>query len=589
MENIELLVDLSFAMGAALLGGFVAHLLKQPVILGYLVAGILIGPYTPGPVTSIDRVQTLANLGVALLMFALGTEFSMEALQRVRRVAVLGGGIQLVLTIVLGTLIGLSFGHPLSSAIFLGGVISIASSILILKLLIARGDLESIAGRAALGTGIVQDMATVAMIIVLPALGGGIGIELLTNVGGAILSGGLFLVLAYLLGTRLVPPLLAAVARFGSRELFLLTIFAIAVGMSVLGHVAGISFALGAFMGGLVVAESEFSSEVLDEIIPIRDLFSTLFFVSIGMLMDPAFLGTHLLEISVLVAAILVGKFAITYGVVRLMGYSSGNARRVGLLLAQIGEFSFVLAGVGLAREAISEELYGLILAAALVTLILNPLIVNNAERLGAPLGKIASFVGRRLPGLPSRAPREVAPAPGEAEQLENLKRHVIVCGYGRVGREVARALIRRGFHFVIVDYNPVRIEEARREGCLAIQGDATNPTTQARAGLPLARMLVVALPDLASAELVTRAARALNPRLEILTRTNDARAIPRLKAAGATEVIQPEFEAGMEMVRQALRKYGVSSLETQSILSGRRQEHYTGQREVAPLEEPWA
>src|SRR4051812_35162026 len=399
MENIELLVDLSFAMGAALLGGFVAHLLKQPVILGYLVAGIVIGPFTPGPVSSVERVQTLANLGVALLMFALGTEFSIEALQRVRRVAVLGGSIQILAAIALGTLIGLFFGYPLTSAIFLGGVISIASSILILKLLLAKGDVDSIVGRVALGTGIVQDIATIALIIILPALSGGIGIELLSSVGSALLWGGGFLALSFLLGTRLVPPLLGAVARLGSRELFLLTIVAIAVGMSVLGHLAGISFALGAFMGGLVVSESEFSHEVLDEIIPVRDLFSTLFFVSIGMLLDPGFVSSHLLEISILVLAIIAGKFVIGFAVVRLLGYDSDISQRVALLLAQIGEFSFVLAGVGLVSHAISEELYNLILAAALVTLILNPLIVNNVGRLAAPFVRLAAIVGGRLSG----------------------------------------------------------------------------------------------------------------------------------------------------------------------------------------------
>ncbi|MDQ3931120.1 MAG: cation:proton antiporter [Chloroflexota bacterium] len=592
MESIDLLVDLAFAMGAALLGGFVAHLLKQPVILGYLVAGVLVGPYTPGPTSSVERVETLANFGVALLMFALGTEFSLEALQRVRKVAVFGGAIQLALTITLGTVLGVAFGYSLPGSIFLGGIISISSSILMLKLLAAQGEVESIVGRVALGTSIVQDLATVAMIIILPALSGAVGVELVASAGLAMLQGGAFLAIAYVLGSRLVPALLAAVARLGSRELFLLTIVAIAVGMAVLGQVVGISFALGAFVGGIVVSESEFSQHVLDEITPVRDIFATLFFVSIGMLMNPAFLLSHGLEIALLVIAILAGKFAISSVVVALFGYSVPSAARIGLLLAQIGEFSFVLAGVGLARGAISDELYGIILAAALLTLALNPLLVNNTGLLvrfvGGLLRALTAMLrrggsrpaGGQAAGAAEAYPYLQAQAAGSAGVFDgpvDLKNHVIICGYGRVGHELARALDHRGFGFVVIDYNPDRVGEARRDGYVAVQGDATNAPVLVRAGIMSARMVAAVLPDLLSAEQVIRVGKALNPKVRVFARTADARAIPHLKAAGANQVIQPEFEAGLELVRAALRTYGVSSMETQAILGGRRREHYEG------------
>lgn len=582
MENIELLVDLAFAMGAALLGGFIAHLLRQPAILGYLLAGVAIGPYTPGPVTSVERVQTLANLGVALLMFALGTEFSLETLQKVRRVAVVGGVLQIILVIALGTGVGLLLGFSVTHSIFLGGVISICSSILMLKLLIPRGEVESLAGRAALGTSIVQDLATVALIIILPSLAGEIGPQLLADAGIAMLSGGVFLAAAYLLGTRIVPVVLAKVTEIGSRELFLLTIVAIAVGMAVLGQVAGISFALGAFIGGLIVSESEFSSEVLDEIIPIRDIFSTLFFVSIGMLMEPTFLLSHSLEITLLVATILIGKFVIAGVLVRLLGYDTENALRVGLLLAQIGEFSFVLAGVGLARGAIDEELYGLILAAALVTLVLNPILVNSADRFIEPVSRWLERLAGRLPGV-SRGrgverEAQVRVVVADATQLADLRRHVVVCGFGRVGREVARVLEDRPFPFVIIEYNPGRVAQARSLGYLAIQGDATDPPTLERARIAGAYILVVAVPDLASAELIVRNGRALSKRTYIIARSTDTRAIPHLKRAGADQVLQPEFETGLEIIRQVWRKYGVSSIETQSMLGGQRRRHYSGE-----------
>lgn len=590
MENIELIVDLALTLGAALIGGFIAQLLRQPVILGYLLAGIAVGPYTPGFVTNVERVQTLANVGVTLLMFALGVEFSLEALRRVRRVAVYGGMLQIVLTITFGASIGTLLGYSLSSSIFLGGIVAISSSILMLKLLLAHDEVESLSGRVSLGIGIVQDLAMVPLIILLPALGAGLNFESLTGALLALLKGGGFLVVAYFLGTRLVPPLLATVARAGSRELFLLCIVAIAAGTAMLGQLVGISFALGAFVAGLVVSESDFSTEVVDEIVPVRDIFATLFFVSIGMLMDPGYLFSQALQVGLLVASILVGKFLIAAAIVKMFGYPAATATRSGLLLAQIGEFSFVLAGVGLARNAIDESLYNLVLASALVTLVLNPTVVNSADRItgliGRSLAAVARFVPPRL-----RVPWLFNPAgtveiPDYDQRLAALKRHVIICGYGRVGQEIARALQRRGFAFVVIDFSPARVEDAREEGCLAIQGDSTIPAVLERAGVSAARMVAVTLPDLPSAEQVVRIVKGSNPKVMVLARTHDARTIPYLKAAGADEVIQPEFEAGLEMVRQALRSYGVSSLETQSIMGGRRQEHYSNPQSRGSSEE---
>jgi CPA2 family monovalent cation:H+ antiporter-2 len=587
MENIDLLLDLALAMGAAILGGFVAHRLRQPTILGYLLAGVLIGPYTAGPVASIERVQTLANFGVALLMFALGTEFSLGALGRVRRVAVGGGITQILLCIALGTGLGLVLGFSVSASVFLGGIIAISSSIFILKILMSRDEVESIWGRITIGIGIVQDISMLALIVILPSLGEGVGLDLAASAGLAVLRGALILVVAYLVGTRIVPPLLARVARLGSRELFLLTVVAIAAGAAVLGHLVGISFALGAFVGGLITSESEFSHHVLDEIIPLREVFATVFFVSIGMLMNPAFLWEHMGEIALMVAVIVIGKFAITYAAVRALGYEGEAPLRVGLLVAQIGEFSFVLASVGLEHGTIDDNLYRLVLSSALVSLVLNPLLVNNASR----IGRLAEWAIKPLRSLRG-AEAEVGLVQGDDIGIDShsvqvairdphptveLRRHVIVCGYGRVGQEIARALRRRGFPCVVIDYNQARVEIAREDGCMAMQGDATHPAVLERAAIKASRMVAVTLPDLPSALQIVQTARQLNPRVRVMARTHDSRSIAHLKAAGAHEVVQPEFEAGLEMVRQALRSYGVSSLETQSIVGGRRQEHYAG------------
>jgi monovalent cation:H+ antiporter-2, CPA2 family len=592
MEDVGLLIDLSYAMGAALLGGALVHILRQPAILGFLLAGIIIGPYTTGLVR-IENVQTLANLGVALLMFALGTEFSLEGLRRVRRVAVGGGLIQIAFMIALGTLVGLALGYPFGSSLFLGGVIAISSSVLMLKLLMARGETDSLWGRAALGTGIVQDLAMVALIIILPELAaGGAGLEQLADVGWALLKGLGFLLGAYFVGTRLIPFAFEWIARAGSRELFILAIVVVAAGMAALGALIGISFALGAFVAGLIVSESEYSTHVLDEIIPVRDIFATLFFVSVGMLIDFTFLVDHLGEIALLVVAILGGKFLVTAWSARLLGMSRLNALRVGLLLAQIGEFSFVLAGEGLHREVLDEGLYGTILASALLTLVINPLLFNNARYLGNAVRRILPGRGR-VPGAMAGwrffagSGDEAAQTTGaDARRIGELRRHVVVCGYGRVGHEVSRSLHRRDFPFVTIDYNPAKAQDAREEGYLLLEGDSTNPAVLERAGIERASLLVVTLPDLTSVEQIVRVGREMNRHMRILARAHDARAIPHLKAAGANEVIQPEFEAGMEMLRQALRSYGVSAMETQAITGNRRTEHYTTRTGGPPLGE---
>ncbi|MEO5952476.1 MAG: cation:proton antiporter [Chloroflexia bacterium] len=587
MENIDLLLDLALVMGAAILGGFAAHLFKQPAILGYLLAGVVIGPYTIGPVASVERVQTLANFGVALLMFALGTEFSLSALGKVRRVAVGGGIGQILLCMGLGTALGLTLGFSLTASIFLGGIISISSSIFILKILLSRDEVESIWGRITIGIGIVQDISMLALIVILPSLGSGVGWDLVGTAGFAVLRSALVLVVAYVIGTRVVPPVLARVARMGSRELFLLTIVAIAAGAAVLGQLVGISFALGAFVGGLITSESEFSHKVLDEIIPLREVFATLFFVSIGMLMDPTFLWEHLGQVSLMVGVIIIGKFAITYGLVRILGYEGEAPLRTGLLIAQIGEFSFVLASVGLEHGTIDDNLYKLVISSALVSLVLNPLLVNNASRMSRLAGVIAGPLKSLRRSKPAEgvgegelAGLDVHSAQSMSLNLQtpgDMKRHVIVAGYGRVGQEIARAIKRRGFPCVVIDYNPARVEIARQDGCVAIQGDSTHAGMLEQAGIANARMVAATLPDLPSVLQIVQVARQLNPRVRVLARTHDARSIRHLKDAGAHEVVQPEFEAGLEMLRQALRSYGVSSLETQSIVGGRRLEHYAG------------
>ena len=420
MEDYRLITDLVLALAAAFLGGAVAQRLGQPVILGYIVAGVLIGPNTPGLVADRDRVLTLANLGVAFLMFALGVEFSFSELTRVRRAALIGGGIQIPLTVALGAGAGLTIGWSWQAALLLGGAFAISSSIVALKLLLGRGEADSPQGRVGLGLGIVQDLSLVPMIALLPVLTGQQG-NLGLSLARSLVTAALALAAVTVLGTRLVPRVLYAVARTESRELFLVTVVLIALGTALASHEAGLSLALGAFLAGLVVSESEFDSQVLAEIIPLRDLFATLFFVSVGMLIEPAFVARHAVLVLGLVGTLVLGKLVITGGALLAAGVDHRTATLAALLLAQMGEFSFVLAGVGLADGVIARDQYGLILAVALGSILVAPALLR--------LGPALVAVAERLHGV--RAQEAAHAGPDLAE--DDLSRPVVLCGYGRV------------------------------------------------------------------------------------------------------------------------------------------------------------
>lgn len=562
MEDLRLVVDLVLALGAAFLGGMVAQRLGQPVLLGYILAGILIGPNTPGLVADRHSVLVLANLGVAFLMFALGVEFSFAELRRVQRAALLGGAIQIPLTIVLGTAVGLAIGWAPQAALLLGGAFAISSSIVALKLLLDRGEVESPQGRVALGLGVVQDLSLVPMLALLPVLAGdtaNIGIAVLRSLGAAALA----LAVVIFAGTRLVPWVLYRVAQTGSRELFLLTVVLIALGAALASQAAGLSFALGAFLAGLVVSESEFDSQVLAEVIPFRDLFSTLFFVSVGMLVDPDFLTAHFALVLAVVAVVVVGKLLIIGGALLTAGVAHNTATLAASLMAQMGEFSFVLAGVGLAAGLIADDQYGLILAVALGSILLAPFLHSVAPMLVAIAG--------HLPGVAAQEHDQAGP------ELHGplLSGHVVICGHGRVGAELGDALQRRGFAYMVVDLNPAIVRDLRKDHVQAVYGDAAAEAVLMRAGIERARILAIATPDLVAARAAISHAKRLNPRIRVITRATTGGAVSTLGEAGAGEVVQPEFEAGLEFVRQVLRWQGIAAREVEIILAGRRSRFY--------------
>jgi monovalent cation:H+ antiporter-2, CPA2 family len=564
VEDLGLIIDFVLALATALVGGTIARRLGQPPLIGYLLAGVVIGPHTPGVlIEDIGRVQVMAEMGVALLMFALGVEFDLRRLRPIRAVAILGGSIQMGLTILLGVGVGHLLGFDLLRGVFLGSLLALSSTVVALRALSDRGDLGAVYGRIALGILIVQDLAVVPMMVILPALADPAG-GLLQALAIALAQAALILILTIVLGVRAIPWLLERVAELRSRELFLLTIVTLALGMALLTNYFGLSIAFGAFLAGLIVSESDLSHQVLGEIVPFRDLFATLFFVSVGMLFNPAILLEHPIEVALLVLVTMIGKFAITTGAVLLFGYRLRVAAGTGFALMQVGEFSFVLAHLGVDRGAIPEEMYALILATALVTMALTPALLGLGPR------ALAALTRRITPDRPVGVPD----AKEESTSLD-LSGHVIICGYGRVGRELARALASRGFRYVVIEDAPHVTRDLKRDAVPCVVGDAGNPSVLEYAGIARARALAVTIPDPFAAERAVRHARSISPRLDIIARVHSEYERHWMLSAGASEVIRPEFEAALEFIRHTLRRYGVSATEVQAFLIARRASRY--------------
>jgi CPA2 family monovalent cation:H+ antiporter-2 len=564
MDELRLLVDLVLAVAAGLLGGLVAQRLGQPVILGYLAAGVAIGPFTPGPVGDIHNLSVLAEAGVALLMFALGAELSLAELRRVGRVAILGGAGQIVGSIILGLAAGPLLGLAPVQALFFGALTALSSTVVSIKLLLGRGELGSLHGRVTLGILIVQDLSLVPMMVILPALARPAD-RLAVELGWAAVTAVGLLAATVFVGTRLVPWILDRVAGTGSRELFLLCVVALALGTALGTQFFGLSLAFGAFLAGLVVSESDLSHQAVAEVLPLRDLFATLFFVSVGMLLDPGFVVRNVPAVLLVAGVVELGKLMLVTVLTRAFGYAGRTALLAGLALAQMGEFSFVLARLGVGQGLIDDYLYNLTLAGALVTIVASPVLLQMADPL---LGAL-----RRLP-LIGRGFDE-PPLAEAASDAHGLGQHTIICGFGRVGRELADALERRGFRYLVIEYDPRVAAEVRKRGVPVIYGDAGNPAVLDHANLAKAKVLAVTVPDLPTAVRAVGEARRVKEDIDIIARAPGGLGPDRLRAAGAAEVVRPEFEAGLEFVRHTLRRYGVPSTEVRAITERRRNEYY--------------
>ena len=528
--------DIIIIIVAGLLGALVAHRLKQPLMLGYILAGVLIGPFNNAiSIGDAHDIEKLAEIGVALLLFALGLEFSLKELRPVRTIALVGTPLQILLTLGFGFLIGRWLGWERVPSLWLGGVVSFSSTMVILKTLMNQGVMGTLSSRVMIGILIVQDLAVVPMMIMLPQLSD--PASGLPTLGFAAIKSAVFLALMLLLGTKLLPKLLAIIARWDSRELFLLSITAIGLGIGYATYLAGLSFAFGAFVAGIVLSESDYGHQALSDIIPLRDLFGLLFFTSVGMLLNPAFVMANWFEVLALVLMVALGKGVIMGVLARGFGYGNVIPLATGLGMFQIGEFSFLLAQEGYGIGALSLDQYSLILAATIISMFLTPVVSG----LTAPLYALRQRFG-------SNDTLEVINLPAE-----ELKDHIVVVGGGRVGQHVARVLRQIDVPFVIVEVNHRRFEECKRARLPAIFGDASQNIVLEAARIHGAQQLLITAPAVISAQTIVRHVRQFHPDLNIVVRADGEDQMRSLYEEGVYMVILPELEAGLEIARQAL------------------------------------
>lgn len=565
-HDINLISTIAASLGLAMVLGFVAAKLRIPPLVGYLLAGILIGPYTPGFVADIGLATQLAEIGVMLLMFGVGLHFSLGDLMAVKRIAVPGAIVQMLVATMLGMALATWWGWSFGAGLVFGIALSVASTVVLLKALEARGQLESTNGRIAVGWLVVEDLVMVIALVMLPPLAfllGGNSPSSATGVEDAnvwgvfavtLLKVAAFVALMLVIGRKLFPRILWMVAAVGSRELFTLCVIAAALGIA-FGAAAlfGVSFALGAFFAGMVLRESPLSQRAAEESLPLRDAFSVLFFVSVGMLFDWNVLAAEPLKVLGVVAIIMLGKTLAAIALVLLFRYPLNTALTVGVSLAQIGEFSFILIGLGVGLKVVPPEGQSLVLAGALISIALNAALFKAIAPVQAWV-RARSFLARKL----ERNDDPLAALPMETPAAY-LHGQVVIVGYGRVGRRIGEALAARGVFFVVLEQQREVVETLRTEGVNAVCGDAVDPLALVQAHVARASTLVIATPDTRQVRKMVETARMLNPGIDVLIRvdsgTNSEAEAALLEREGAGSVFLAEREIALRMAEHVLAR----------------------------------
>ena len=559
MQQSDSFVAIAILLTAALLGGLIAHRLKQPIIIGYLLIGVVIGPYTLGLIGDLDIVEAAATIGVALLMFTLGMETSVAQLRYVGKVGVWGGVSQIVITAILGILAGITIFHwSLPQSIIFGLIISLSSTAVCLKVIMDRGELSSVQGRIMIAMLILQDISVIFVSLVIPLISGTTD-NLLLNLAISAGEVFLFVVVTIFLGRWVLPWLLGGVGGFRSRELFLLTILVLCLGAAVSTQILGLSIIFGAFLVGIVLRETRFVHQALAEITPLRDIFVSLFFVSLGMLVNPSFVAYNWPIILLTVAVIISIKIIVISGIVLLFGYSIRTAILTGVGLLQIGEFGFIIAQQGSEIGIVSDQFYSVIIASAVITMVLTPLSISLASQL---YHRISWGVGERKAGV-----SDLKQKPVELQASGILKR-VVIAGYGEVGQSIAGGLSEANIPYIVIDDDPERVFEAKASKHPRIYGDATNINVLLKANLEHANALVVAYPDPMAVITTVKLAQHLNPDLLILARASRKNDMEKLKQLGVKELVVPEREAGYKFVKILLKAIGLEQEERRHLLA---------------------
>lgn len=562
-NSLPLLQDLLLLLLASVPIAFIFHRLRLPTIVGFMITGVLIGPHGLGLIRDVHAIEVLAEIGVALLLFTIGLEFSLRRLLEMKRLVLLGGGLQVVITALVVTGVARLFGRPVTEAIFFGFIFALSSTAIVLKSYIDRAEIDAPHGRAGVGILLFQDLSIVPMMLLIPILSAREGIS----------AGRITLTLGIAVGTiafifftakTLVPYLLHHIVRLRSPEVFIISVVLLSLGTSWLTLQVGLSLALGAFIAGLVLSESEYSHQIVADILPFRDVFNSLFYMSIGMLLSLSTLNANSLIVLTWVIALTVGKALLVLAVVRLLGYSLRVSTMTALGLAQIGEFSFILAKAGLSQGLLTESDYQRFLAASILSMIAAPFLIKAAPRIGYAMQSLVSPGSLLEPSVI-----------GFDQSEPDMRRHVIIIGYGVNGRNLAKVLRRTRVPYLVMELNAEVVREARAQDERIIYGDATRKEVLHHIGLEHARILVLAISDPTASRHTVWLARQMNPHIHIIVRTRYMSEMSDLRELGADEVIPEEFETSIEIFSRVLREYGLAQHVIQRQVAEIRSEGY--------------
>jgi len=561
--QIILLNDILTIFGLSVAVLYICHRLRVPPIVGFLITGVLAGPHGLGLVQAITAIEILAEVGVVLLLFTIGLEVSLKNLWQLGRPLLIAAFSQVVLTFLVILFIVKAFGQPLTKSILVGFLITLSSTAIVMKILQDRAETEGIQGNTTLGILIFQDLVTVPMMLFIPLLAGESGH--LSRAFLIFLAEGVGIALLVIVGSRwVVPWIFFKIAQTRIRELFALGVIVICLAIAWITHKVGLSLALGAFLAGLIISESEYGHQALGNVLPFRDVFSSFFFVSVGMLLDLRFLFLHPLSVGLLTAGVLILKTILASLAAILMGLPLRTALIVGMTLSQIGEFSFILSQAGLKHGLLTVDSYQMFLAVSVLTMTATPFIIGLAPR--------TADLFLKMP-LPRSLKRGHYPVRGSKKIQE--KDHLVIVGFGVNGRNIARAARASGIHYVIVEINPEVVRQEREKGELIFFGDATQEAVLQHVGIKEARTVVSVINDPAAARRITELARRLNPKIHIIVRTRYLREMGPLYELGANEVIPEEFETSIEIFSRVLAKYLLPKDEIEKFTAEVRSEGY--------------